>query len=841
MNATIVPILADTAARTKYEWSRLQSLNDWWQKPLLVVVCLFVVAFVAYMYRRDSVELRPGVGVILALLRIAAFAGLLLNYLDLQKRTETQVVQNSQVAVLIDTSASMSGADSEGTAVPQSPTRIDQVTEAIVGGALIGGLRKTHDIHVYRFDQEVVRVATFPKLAPRDDAANDKSAGDISASSNSASGGRESPDGAGADQPARSIDWKETLNPSGVESRYGQSLRQVISELRSGPLAGLVVVGDFAENAGLKSEVAVQAAVDSRLPVYTIAIGANRVPVNMGIVDFKAPARAYPGDRFQVEAMIQAKELSGRTAKVELVESPPGKTPDADSGTVIASQDLLLGPNNELKQIKFELPGIKEVGRRTMTLRLQGIDGDNNPTDNQSSVDMEIVERKNAVLLFAGGPTREYQFLRNQLKRDRDSVVDVYLQTGLEGISQDARKILDSFPSTLAELAEYDTIVAFDPDWRELSDEQTQALDDWLYKESGGLVAIAGPVYMDQWIADRELAKIRSIYPVEFNTRLLALDDSRYGSTVPWPIEFSREGQDAEFLWLGTSREESQQNWTEFDGVFGFYHVKGPKPGAVVYGRYGDPDATAAAEKPVYFAEHFWGSGRVFYMGSGEMWRLRQMGDEYFEQFYTKLLRHVSQGRLLRGSRLGNLLLERDRYTQGSTIVVRAQLANVQLEPLTIPEVSVQVYRPDSTAHTVKLLADKSRPGMYVGQFPALQPGGYQLELVVPDAPEVPLTKRFIVAAPQLEIEDPRRRDELAAEIAKRTGGEFYIGMESALGVAGTSSIVASLAKHDQTRSTYQTGARDPDWDRKWMTTLLFFIVGVLCLEWIIRRLSRLA
>jgi hypothetical protein len=571
-----------------------------------------------------------------------------------------------------------------------------------------------------------------------------------------------------------------------------------------------------------------------------VAIGANRMPVNVGIVDFKAPARAYPGDKFQVEALIQAKELVGRNVNVELVESQPGAS-DASAGLVIANEVLLLGGNNEVKQIRFELPGIKVIGRRTLTLRLKGINDDSNPTDNQSAVDLEIVERKNTVLLFAGGPTREYQFLRNQLKRDRDTVVDVYLQTGLEGISQDARKILDSFPATLQELAEYDTIVAFDPDWREINVEQTQALDDWLYKESGGLIVVAGPVYMDQWIADRELSKIRSIYPVEFNTRLLALDDSRYGSTVPWPIEFTREGHDAEFLWLGTSRDQSESSWDEFDGVFGFYQVKGPKPGAVVYGRYGDPEASVSADKPIYFAEHFWGSGRVFYMGSGEMWRLRSMGDEYFEQFYTKLLRHVSQGRLLRGSRLGNLLLERDRYTQGSTIVVRAQLSNAQLEPLTLPEVSLQISRPDFTTDSIKLLADKSRPGMYTGQFPALQPGGYQLELLLPDAPEEPLTKRFLVTAPQLEIDDPRRRDELAAQIAERTGGKFYIGMDRALGVAASPSLIALLEARDQTRKTYQTGARDPEWDRNWMMTLLIFIVGVLCLEWIIRRLFRLA
>jgi hypothetical protein len=827
-------LLADAATRTTYEWARWGSFSEWWQKPLLVAVCVAMAAYVLYMYRRDSVELRRGVGPVLALLRLAAFAGLLVNYLDLQKRTEKLVVQNSQVAVLLDTSVSMSRADAEGSAIPQSPIRIDQVTEALARGDFIQKLRRTHDVGFYRFDQDVVRVASYPKIVPADGAAGD------SVSADAASGGNKSGGGSG-EATSKTVDWKTVLTPRGVESRYGQSLRQVIGDLRGSPLAGLVIVGDFAENAGLKAEVAVQSAIDARVPVYAIAIGANRVPVNVGIVDFKAPARAYPGDKFQVEALIQAKELTGRNVTVELAMQEAGSKTGAESGTVVASEVLVLGGNNELKEIQFELPGIQEVGRRTLALRLKNVRDDSNPTDNQSMVDMEIVERKNAVLLFAGGPTREYQFLRNQLKRDRDSVVDVYLQTELEGISQDARKILDRFPSTLQELAEYDTIVAFDPDWRAISVEQTQALDQWLSKESGGLIVVAGPVYMDQWIADRELSKIRSIYPVEFNTRLLSIDDSRYGSTVPWPIEFTREGSDAEFLWLGTSRTESETNWKEFDGVFGFYQVKGPKPGAVVYGRFGDPEASASADKPIYLAEHFWGSGRVFYMGSGEIWRLRSLADEYFEQFYTKLLRHVSQGRLLRGSRLGNLLLERDRYTQGSTVVVRAQLSDAQLEPLTVPDVPLLISRPDFTTQSIKLVADKTRKGMYSGQFPALMPGGYQLELTVPDAPEDAITKRFSVTAPQLEIDDPRRRDELAAQIAKRSGGEFYIGMDAALGIGGSRSVVSLLEARDQTRKTYETGARDPEWDKNWMTGLLLFIVGVLCLEWVIRRLFRLA
>jgi len=155
--------------------------------------------------------------------------------------------------------------------------------------------------------------------------------------------------------------------------------------------------------------------------------------------------------------------------------------------------------------------------------------------------------------------------------------------------------------------------------------------------------------------------------------------------------------------------------------------------------------------------------------------------------------------------------------------------------------VTLQISRPDFTTQSIKLIADKSRKGMYAGQFPALVAGGYQLELVVPDAPEEPLTRRFTVTAPQLEIDDPRRRDELAAQLARRTNGEFYIGMEAALGVGGSHPVMALLEERDQTRQTYQTGARDPDWDRNWMMSLLFFIVGVLCVEWIVRRLFRLA
>ena len=100
-----VPLSA--AAAVRYQFTQTQSFSEWWQMPLLVLVCLAVMGFVAYMYYRDSIELRPGVGLFLAIMRIAAFAGLLLFFLDLQKWSEQKEIQNSRALVLVDTSISI--------------------------------------------------------------------------------------------------------------------------------------------------------------------------------------------------------------------------------------------------------------------------------------------------------------------------------------------------------------------------------------------------------------------------------------------------------------------------------------------------------------------------------------------------------------------------------------------------------------------------------------------------------------------------------------------------------------------------------------------------------------
>jgi hypothetical protein len=631
--------------------------------------------------------------------------------------------------------------------------------------------------------------------------------------------------------------WSAELQPRGTQTRLGQALAEQLRLYRDAPLAGVIVVSDGAQNAGMEPTAAVEAAQAANVPVYTLGVGSTHSPRNIAVRDLVVPSRAFPGDTFNVTGYLQANGYKGRVVQVELLRR--GADDPAGSGTPIASEQVIAGDDGGIVGVSFDIEP-DAAGTFIYQLRLAAPPDDSNPRDNQREAEVDVVERTTRVLLFASGPMRDYQYLRNQLYRDRTMTVDILLQTAQPGISQEANEILDQFPATPEELYRYDCIVAFDPDWTELDADQVELLEKWVSEEAGGVIAVAGPIQTSQWIRSTEHAKLRDLYPVVFQDRLTLLDDGHYGGETPWPLEFDRAGREAKFLWLEKSAEESELAWESFAGVYGYYAVKGAKPGATVYARFSDPEAGLSSQRPVYFANHFYGAGQVFYIGSGELWRLRRVDPAYFEVLYTKLIRHVSQGRVLRGSSRGALLVERDRYELGETVVLRARLADAQHKPLTIESVTAQVLQPNGTTEPVKLTADIDRPGMYVGQLTVLQEGTYQIALNTSDDEEEPLSRYLQVRVPDLERAHAERNEKLLAALASETGGIYYDRLDTAVhgadGVPPLSEAITSRAEVKLLK-----GAPDQKFAQAQMQWLLGIIAGSLFLEWIVRRLNRLA
>src|SRR5262249_2792224 len=115
-----------------------------------------------------------------------------------------------------------------------------------------------------------------------------------------------------------------------------------------------------------------------------------------------------------------------------------------------------------------------------LSARVMPIKGEASRSDNQLAEPtiVKVEDRKLSVLLISSGPLHDYQFLRALLAREQDKFdVTLWLQSAQAGTVQDvdAKHLLDRFPTELRDrdadpmnLGNYDVIVAFDADWRQV-------------------------------------------------------------------------------------------------------------------------------------------------------------------------------------------------------------------------------------------------------------------------------------------------------------------------------------------------------------------------------------
>ncbi len=291
-------------------------------------------------------------------------------------------------------------------------------------------------------------------------------------------------------------DWVQQLLASGVETRLGDAIQAILEQERGSPLAGVVILTDGQSNAGTDPTSVVGAAAASGVPLYAIGVGSPDDPMNVRVVDIEAPKRVYPGDRFRITALVQASGLAGKKCSVQLRRKSSGT--EKDNFAIEEETQIDLGESEALLPVAFDVKP-REIGAWSYDIKLIPPTQDTNPQDNQLDTEIRVVEPRSTVLVIAGGPTREYQFVRNLLFRDKTVQSHVLLQTGSPGMSQEAHKLLTEFPSTQAEMSEYDCVIAFDADWMSLSVSQIETLEKWVAQQAGGLIMILGPVASPKW------------------------------------------------------------------------------------------------------------------------------------------------------------------------------------------------------------------------------------------------------------------------------------------------------------------------------------------------------
>ena len=844
-------LLATTGGvHTYFEFGR--ALTGPWDWILPLVVLFLLIWNTVVMVRRDCEELGGKPAAVLIGLRTLALFGLFLVYLEPQWRTTREVTDRSQVFVLVDTSQSMgredvaalTGDPPQASATdPSREARLSRIKRGLEAGPFLDQLREVHDVFVYRFDEDPtpLAIATLPWRDPTATAATESETERVEETATAAVD--ESPD----------AEWPALLRATGGDTRLGDALEKLRTRGRGVPLAGIVLLSDGVQTAGSDLSLAAERLGEANVPVYSIGMGQVEPPPELRLVDFAAPERAYPFDPLEVTAYIRSQGLEGRRATLRLRQLTSEDASESnDSGLFEDEMEVLLGPDaGEIIPVTIEIAPLQNPGRYTYEwdLSLRG----ENPmkTDDEISssrrrrFQIQVEGKPTRVLLVAGGPSREYQFLRNLLKRDSKQIeLDVLLQSRPEN-GLDDPAYLTSFPDRET-LANYDVVVAMDPEWDRLGPQVAEALEDWVADEAGGLILIPGVVnagsLIQNWSHAPEYQPLRDLFPVVFQDEFEMFNDDVQDTARVRAVEFTRDGRDAPFLQLEDSPLASQQVWEAFAGVYGPRAVKSKKFGATVYARYDDQLAESLGQEPIYIAGQFYGKGRVFYQASGEMWRLRRLDSAHFEKWYTHLIRHVSAGRLHRGSPRGDVLLvEKETARVGDTIPVVAHLKDAARDPYEADTVTLYVFSASQPTEgiPIKLVSDPARKGSFRGEWTAGSPDRYRLELAIPESEYDPLTRTIKVLASDRERIRPEQDRAALQQLATMTDGKYFTSLEAALGETGEPPLRSALV--DQTRVTPIQGDVDQFWKAQFHRWMLLGICGLLCAEWLLRRLFRLA
>ena len=797
---------------------------DWPTSPLgwftLFGGVLAILVWTVWLYLRDTSDLAWYWRVWLTALRLTTLAALLVIALNPSDRTQKQSYRPSRVAILVDTSLSMrhpagNPSDQESLGNVAGPSRTEVVQNFLAKTKILETMRQQHEVSLFTFDSSLSGPhRVFPRQVESVKSAPVEAGKDVKT------------------EPP--LDWDEILRPRGLESRLGESLDELIRQSAGRTLSGIVILTDGVSNAGIEPTTAHDRALSTKSRLIAVGTGTTDQPINLAVSEIASPTDVQMGDPFEITAFIQGNGLTGREVDVELLMKS-----DTDLLSLEKKKALLLEDGLPV-EVKFPRNST-EAGRVTYVVRASTPNRvtEFNSQDNEMSFSVNTYDRPTRVLLLAGGPMRDYQFVRNLLYRHKSFDVDVLLQTGSRGTSQESNNLLTAFPEGRDQLYEYDVVMAFDPDWKSIPAESFKLLSDWVSLEGGGLILVAGDVNTPVLAGlsdsngagtagDDQFKPLLELYPVVLSSYFTA---SRFDqeSNQPWPIQFTKEGQSLGFLQLTDDPISSAARWKEFAGIYRCYPTNGHKAGAKVYANFSDP--RAAADPPVLMAGQPLNKGFVFYLGSAEMWRLRSVSEDDYDRFWIKTIREVGQGRSKRGTKRGLLMPDSHKLLIGQTLRVRARVLDAKYDPLEAESVSLEVYDPAGKPLNPprSLRRDPSNPGVFVGDFRVSLPGTYKLELTLPDSREQ-VTDEIVVALPKLEDENIRQNVRLLTDLVRDTGGKYLTMDEVAAELPGL--------LPDRGEQFYIPERLRTLWDREWV---MYLLAAILSAEWLTRKLLKMA
>ena len=278
--------------------------------------------------------------------------------------------QETYLGMLIDDSQSMSIEDLDA-----GQSRRQGIEENIFRNGLVDELSESFQIRTFRFDKETQRIAGL-----------------------------------------------DGLTEEGTASSIDQALKYVDDQLNGLPLGGLVLVTDGADNGENAPVNQAQDFGNRQIPIFTVGVGQEEIPQDIGIVDVTAAKTVLEGSVFNVSVALDHRGYEGQEIELSIM----------DRDNQVESEVVILGAEGVPRRYELQLnPERPELIVYDLEVELQS--GEIIEQNNSYSFLVDNTEKPPLDILYIEGhPRNEYKFIRRAVEDDRSLRLATYLQTGPE-------------------------------------------------------------------------------------------------------------------------------------------------------------------------------------------------------------------------------------------------------------------------------------------------------------------------------------------------------------------------------------------------------------------------
>ena len=651
------------------------------------------------------------------------------------------------------------------------------------------------------------------------------------------------------DQTLSPLPSLDRAAPTGDATGLGDALQALLAAPRDDPLAGVIVCSDGIENVRPDPETVARLYHRKGVPIHALTVGTtndvqdivlenvqvkravpNQAPTKIGVAiraagyrGLTVPVQILRGNRVMESHTIKLKDGSQR---VELDFTPHERGFQVYEVRIPVQNGEWLATNNR------RMFGLEVVDPTIRVIYMEG-------TPQQP-----------------GSPIPEWKYLKDALESDPNiKVKTLFRQFGSNGqflntVDSDpdsgeriypVEHPTKGFPRTMAELLNYDVILHSDIRTDSFTSEQLDNMARLVEEFGGGFVMIGGNSAFGKGGYHRTI--LDQIIPVAMEQ-----DNDSQARRITLQVPVSALSHPV--MAIGATPEETEQIWTEkFPVLYGCNLVDRPKPGATVLGvdaaarnRYG-PRLLLAVQnvgkgRSMAFTSDTTRSwGRDFETIWGEPINPalplteRNCDSRYYRQFWVNAVRWLAAGRIGKTNNPVVLELAQSYCSMGDRVAANVKVRGNDLAVIDNAEVALCLSTSGQTNVFFKAAYDRINQAYEADLIPPRDGTFTVTAAALQKSQKLGEDRQLLVCeSGDREMADLRAKPDLMQNLARISGGRaLSLSDKSA---SGLSSIVGNPPPAEiEYRHT-------PLWDRWWW---LGFIVLLLTIEWSVRRLTGMA